>query len=393
MIIIENKKNCTGCYGCVNACPDKCITMKEDTEGFWYPEVDATHCMNCSLCTKVCPVLNKSEISNTPIFYACHNKNRDIRLESSSGGVFNLIAEQIIARNGIVFGARFDEKYQVIHDFTDKVEDLKCFRGSKYVQSRIGSIYRLVKQELNKGKHVLFSGTPCQVEGLMAYLGKEYENLLCVDFICHGVPSPKVWQKYIEYRRRNAENGIKSISFREKSKGWKHFCLEFVFESGEKYSRSHKYDLFMQAFLRNVSLRPSCYSCKFKSLHRISDITLADFWGIQHVYPDMDDDKGTSLVFANSAKGRAVFNEIKEYMTYKKVDIDKALPFNMYAVKSAVLNANRQHFFEKLDVMPFDKLVKKYCSDKFIVSIASHAKRLLKTILDKTGFLRLLKNK
>jgi len=192
MIRIEDKQICTGCYACLNICPEQCVSMNNDNEGFWYPVVDNERCIDCGLCVKVCPIINRVEYENKPITYACINNREDIRLESSSGGIFTLIAEQIIACGGIVFGARFDDNFNVIHDYVDTKEGLQKFRGSKYLQSRIGETFKEVEKQLEKGRKVLFSGTPCQIAGLKSFLDKPNDSLFTVDIICHGVPSPLV---------------------------------------------------------------------------------------------------------------------------------------------------------------------------------------------------------
>lgn len=243
MINIIDKKNCCGCNACVQHCPKSCITMQEDEEGFLYPIVDQEVCIDCGLCEKVCPVLNQGEERKPLQVYAANNTNEEIRMQSSSGGVFTLLAETIIQEGGVVFGARFNDDWEVIHDYTETQEGLATFRGSKYVQSRIGDSYCQAEQFLKKGRKVLFSGTPCQIAGLNLFLRKEYNNLLTVDFICHGVPSPGVWKSYLEElialqgNRKNSVlshskpiilNSIRDISrieFRNKRLGWKKYSF------------------------------------------------------------------------------------------------------------------------------------------------------------------------
>lgn len=203
MIDIIQKQDCCGCEACVQICPKGCMCMVEDTEGFLYPQVDKSVCVNCGLCEKVCPVIHQNK-SRTPLkVYAAKNMDEEVRLKSSSGGIFTLLAESVIKRGGVVFGAKFDDEWMVVHDYTDNIEGVAAFRGSKYVQSIIGNAYRKVEQFLKSGRMVLFTGTPCQIAGLKKYLRKEYKKLLAVDLVCHGVPSPKVWQMYLEETNRS----------------------------------------------------------------------------------------------------------------------------------------------------------------------------------------------
>lgn len=230
MINIIEKSKCNGCYACATACPKRCITMTVDEEGFWYPEIDTTSCVNCDACIKVCPI----ETSYTPLTkknitaYAAMHKEDFVRLNSSSGGIFSALATYVLEKGGVVFGAGLDEEFNVVHTYVENVEDLTVLRGSKYVQSKIGEAYKEAEIFLKKGKLVYFSGTPCQIEGLLAYLKRPYENLITQDLICHGVPSPKVWREYVDYRRAEA-NGAKprKIAFRAKNEGWKRYSVAF----------------------------------------------------------------------------------------------------------------------------------------------------------------------
>ncbi len=372
-------KNCSGCYACANICPKGCITMKTDKEGFWYPCIDKENCINCGLCERICPVLKEYKGNPKGKAYACINKNEEIRRQSSSGGVFTLIAENVISKGGVVFGAAFDEEFQVEHIAVEQTKDLEKLRGSKYLQSRIGDAYKQAKSFLESGRLVLFSGTPCQISGLKAYLGKEYDNLIMQDIICHGVPSPKVWKKYVDFREANAESRSKKIDFRNKGDGWQDYSVLFEFENGADYIKRSAKNSYMKAFLADLCLRPSCYNCHSKSLERESDITLADFWGIKGVLPDMDDNKGTSLILVNSEKGGMVFDEIKEDMMYKNVDIDVVSRCNPAVCKSVAYNKNRTKFMKEIFEKDFEKTVKKYNKTKYGKRLLLKVKRLVKS--------------
>lgn len=366
---LSNMKDCTGCHACTNICPKKCIFMKYDNEGFLYPIVDYNICIKCKRCVNVCPINNNIKSYNTPIAYACYNKDENIRLNSSSGGIFSLLAEKMIDRGGVVFGAVFNDNFEVEHKYIETKENIELLRGSKYVQSKIGTSYRQVKDFLESGREVLFSGTPCQIAGLKNYLVKAYSNLLTVDLICHGVPSPYVWQKYIKFRENKAGSEISKITFRNKKMGWKQYSVSFLFKNNTEYNKIYSNDLYMTAFLKNISLRPSCYNCRFKTLNRQSDITLADFWGVQNIFPEIDDDKGVSLIFINSQSGEKIYSEILDNIVYKEVDILDAVKYNSAAIKSPLPHINREKFINDINIYTFDKLVNKYCKDRISIKL------------------------
>lgn len=361
MINIEKKEKCCGCYGCYNICPKNAITMTSDSEGFEYPVVDKNKCINCGLCEKVCPSFNKKNVTSKKQAYAAYNLNYDVRNESSSGGIFSLLAEKILEKNGIVFGATFDSNFMVHHIAIKSVKDLEKLRTSKYVQSKIENTYRECKKELDNKKIVLFTGTPCQINGLYSYLQKNYENLYTQDIICHGVPSPKIWKKYLEYRRKTDKNQPLKINFRYKDDSWNLYKILLKYKD-TAYKIEHKNDLFMKTFLGNVGLRNSCYNCSFRGKNRISDITLADFWGIDNICPEMNDNKGTSLVVINSERGNELFNSLKDQIYCKNVNFEESIKYNTAMYESPRLNKNRSKFFEQLDNMEFDKLVEKYAT-------------------------------
>lgn len=377
------KSKCTGCHACANICPQKCISMAADNEGFLYPVINTELCINCGLCEKVCPIVNGKTAANEREVraYAAINKNEEIRLNSSSGGIFTLIAENVLDKDGVVFGAAFDKDFDVIHTYAKTKDKLEQFRGSKYVQSVIGKTYKQAKEFLEQGRTVLFTGTPCQIGGLYSYLGKDYANLITQDLICHGVPSPMVWRKYLEYREKISRVSARRISFRRKDCGWKKFSVSCEFTNDTEYLSELTEDPYMQAFLHNLCLRPSCYDCAFKTKHRQADITLADFWGIQYIAPEMDDDKGISLLIVNSEKGEQILEEFKNNLILQKVDLSEAIKYNSAMITSVSLPKNRTKFMSDIWHQSFDKTAKKYCKVKFIVKV----KNKLKSILKKFG--------
>ncbi|EGW41268.1 Coenzyme F420 hydrogenase/dehydrogenase, beta subunit C-terminal domain [Desulfosporosinus sp. OT] len=378
MINLTDKQCCCGCHACYNCCPQKCISMQSDVEGFWYPVVDLERCTDCGLCEKACPVLCKSTVDNHPLAYACINKDDKIRKQSSSGGVFTVIAESVIANHGVVFGAGFDEEFSVVHSWTDSIDSLGNFRGSKYVQSCIGDTYKQIRDFLKQGRQVLFSGTPCQVAGLRTYLGKDYEALICLDIVCHGVPSPLVWEKY---RSKMANNrAFKAISFRDKILGWRKYSISFEFREGEILTELGSENKYVQGFLKNLYLRPSCYNCSFKSINRQSDITLADFWGIENVLPNFDDDRGTSLILVNSGKGDVIFSSQADKVYCEKVNINLALLYNPSAIKSVDYNPKRSLFFKELGSTDISQLVERYTKVSFFRKVYVKGRTMLSRI-------------
>lgn len=307
MINIKEKQDCCGCSACVEKCPTNCILLQTDEEGFWYPQINISACIKCGLCEKVCPVSSSKDYQNLQECYAAKHNNENIRINSSSGGIFSLLAEKIINEGGVVFGAAFDNEWKVRHKHIENLDEIKFLRGSKYVQSQIGDSYKTAESFLKKGRKVLFTGTPCQISGLNLFLRKYYPNLLTMDFVCHGVPSPQIWEKYLKELQIKKEE-IKKISFRAKNTGWKKFSLTIEFLTSANKNKIHSSiyykNNYMRAFLYNVSLRPSCYFCPVKSGKSGSDITVADLWKMNEIIPEIqDDDKGYSLVIINTPKG------------------------------------------------------------------------------------------
>ena len=309
MIQIRKKENCCGCNACVQVCPVSCIRLYEDQEGFWYPKADEGSCINCGLCERVCPCLNIKPARNVKFTFAAKTNNEALRKQSSSGGLFSELAEWIIRQNGVVFGARFSKDWIIVHDYTDKIEELDSFRGSKYVQSQIGNSYKQAQTFLKQGRWVLFVGTSCQIAGLNLFLKKKYDRLIAVDVVCHGVPSPKVWNRYLEDLTGDQINKITDIQFRNKRTGWKKYSSVCKWNDVE-YQEVFAENLYMKGFFRDLYLRPSCYKCPSKMFAANSDLTLADYWGIQYLNPELDDDLGTGLVFVHTEKSLSILNDL-----------------------------------------------------------------------------------
>ena len=353
MLQITNKQDCCGCYACVQRCPKQCIRMESDEEGFEYPIIDKEQCINCGLCNKVCPQTNTS-YSKQPInIYAIKHPDQEIQLQSSSGGAFSLIAEWVIQKGGVVFGAIFDDNWNVIHGYTESISGLEKLRMSKYVQSKIGLSFIHTENFLKKGKIVMFVGTPCQIHGLKLFLRKDYENLITVDFVCHGVPSPKIWKIYLNKTAKT--NDIKQISFRNKKLGWENSSFVLQYKKQKSLSETLRKNPYLRGFIHDIYSRPCCYVCKNKSFKSGSDFTLADFWGIKNTYPNLYDKNGISCLTINTIHGMEIFPNMNIQGT--QVNYNKALQYNPSFEHSVKMHHFRKLFFKLIHYIPFNQLV------------------------------------
>lgn len=357
MIEIKDKHFCCGCSACASSCPTGCISLKEDKDGFRYPAVEESSCISCGKCESVCPVLSGTGINRqyTGDVYAMAHPDTGVRYDSSSGGAFSMLAEETIGKGGLVFGAAFNDEWDVVHVCASNKTELASLRGSKYVQSEMGNCFLSVKEAVCSGRQVLFSGTPCMIAGLRKYLRKDYDNLLLVDIVCHGVPSPKVWKTYLRSFGR-----ITKISFRDKSRGWKMFSMVV---DGEKKCVNEPFEKnpFMTLFLKNLCLRPSCYRCQFKAGKSGSDITIGDFWGIQNIRPDIDDDSGLSLVIPNTVAGKTALAGLDTEMTpipYEEA-IRRNRPFEISVPETADV-AKFWQMFHSSDEPDLARLAKRF---------------------------------
>ena len=362
MIKIEKEK-CCGCSACEQACPQNCIVMEMDQEGFFYPNVNHTRCIDCKICERVCPFL--SEHKNTefkPQIVGAKANDDKVRYWSSSGGIFTLIAEKIIDDGGVVFGAEMSEDCSYVrHVVVNDKENLYKLRGSKYIQSRINNTYSVIQTYLREGKRVLFTGTPCQISGLRLFLKKDYEDLFCVDIICHGVPSEKLWNSYLSHIERKYRKKIKSVAFRSKKYSWGNFGFNLSFDKKSVFKYSFE-DPFFRMFNSSYSMRPSCYECKSKGSRTLADMSIGDFWGIDKVFPDFNDDKGVSIVLVNTAKGKYLFEQIKDRMSLTDdfIEYDTAITYNPPIEFSIEKSSMRTSFYEDVLRLSFHELEKKY---------------------------------
>lgn len=324
--------------------------MQEDNKGFLYPIVNESECINCGLCERFCHEQHPYDERRPQKAYAVINRDEDIRMRSSSGGIFYLLAERTISEGGVVFGARFDEHWQVVIDYAETMEDVRAFMGSKYVQARMETALLDSKRFLREGRKVLFSGTPCQIASLHHFLGKSYDNLLTVDVVCHGVPSPKVWNLYLDEVMDAGRKAINDVQFRNKRNGWNRFKFTMTYNKEEQtvsLCSFHRENHYMRAFLSDMILRPSCHNCQAKNGRSHSDITIADFWGINIEMPEMDDDKGTGLVLVNTDKGYAAFDWNK--IIHKETEVTIVLRYNPAYHSSAIAHLKHEDFFVRID--------------------------------------------
>lgn len=343
-MLCEHKK-CTGCMACVQICAKNAIKMQKESDGFWYPVVNTEKCVNCGACTKACPMETEvSVLEDEPEVYAVWNKDEMVRESSSSGGVFRVLGKYIVNSGGAVYGAEWNKRFEVVHSRKDTVDSLKDLSGSKYVQSYIGDCYTEVKKDLQNGKGVLFSGTPCQIAGLRGYLGREYEQLVTCELVCHGVPSPGVFADYIKRMEESHSSKVCGMTFRNKA-AERSQNIKIDFENGAEYrTEDPMKDWYYRAFLAGVILRENCYDCHFVGVKRRADITLGDFWGLSDVEGKME---YPSLLWINSAKGRAVWEKIKDDFYVVQRPKEEAVAGNIHFRRSTPCHPKREAFFGK----------------------------------------------
>lgn len=347
MITLAHKKDCCGCTACLAVCPRQCIRMTTDEEGFAYPVTDTKSCIDCGLCEKVCPCLHPG-ISKEPVqSYASVHREEEIRLNSSSGGLFTALAEVTIRNGGVVFGARFDQDFNVIHDYTETLEGLSAFRGSKYVQSEMRDCFRQAEHFLKEGREVLFSGVSCQIAGLHAFLRREYQHLTTLDILCHGVASPEVWKSFLQpYIAAQQPLPLEQVTFRDKQNGWKRYdlCLRFA---GKELRFNRETNPYMTGYFANLYLRPACHDCPRRGFSAGSDLTLGDCWGIekQPPQPYCADDKGVSLVMVHTPKGAERMQQLDSSIQCTPIDYHTIERYNPAIHHRPAKNPKRAQFF------------------------------------------------
>ena len=387
--LFDNKENCCGCTACRNICQTSAIKMVEDQEGFLYPEIDRLLCIDCGLCRKVCPFLTNviiNERLQEPLVYAVKQKDNQVRMNSTSGGVYTEISNLTFKASGYVYGVKFDEEFKVVHSRAIDVEERNKFRGSKYVQSNLKNTFKQIQSDLNAGQGVLFTGTGCQVAGLRKFLEDtktDIDKLITNDIICHGTPSPLLWDDYLKFIQKN--RNLKAYTFRFKERGWHGYNVKVDFTDGKTKINTPDVKVFANFFGSDLALRPSCYHCKFTNLQRTSDIMIGDFWGIEKIMPEIDDGKGISLVLINTLKGKKVFEEIKDNLDVWESNTQECLQPNL--IRPTRRPQRRDQFWEDYYYKGFEFIAKKYGGYNF----KSIAKKSIKIALMRAGLLKHLR--
>ena len=383
----KDSTKCYGCRACEKICPQKAISFRPDEEGFLYPVLSEALCVNCGLCEKVCPYDNTFSGVEPCSVYAIQHKKEDILLNSSSGGAFSLIADYVIEKGGAVCGCVFDEEFRAVHIVTEDETVIEKMRGSKYVQSDTADAFTEIKSRLEKGQAVLFTGTPCQVDGLKRYLIKDYENLITIDLICHGVPSPLLLREYIK-TVEDKKGTITDIKFRDKkSNGWRSEGT-ITCEKGannKKYVispfRDSYYNLY---YVRNNVSRMSCYCCKYATQKRVGDFTIGDYWNIPDVVPELDYEKGVSVVLANNQKAQDIIREIKDSVVIYETELVAAVRGNGNLSRPSEMPDSRKNIYKKILKNGFEKTAKEECKFSYVVPfIKRHTPKGIKKYLKK----------
>lgn len=370
-LINGNKEECFGCRACEQICPKRCIQMIEDSEGFLYPSIIKSECIKCNLCIKVCPKNINKEINNSEIkSYVAWNKNLRVRKESSSGGIFSLLANNVLDKNGIVSGATLDNNMNVKHIIISSDKEIYKLRGSKYVQSDLGEIYSEIKEKLENGKIVLFSGTPCQVAGLKSFLSLfkkvDLKRLYLVDILCHGVPSSKIFNKYIKFIEK--DNKSKVVDFKFRSKNFNGWSLSVIYEKNKKLNRKKIIPMlspYYYGFQINILHRPSCYKCDYCTYDREGDITLGDYWGVKKFHSNIKSRLGVSAVIVNTQKGENIFDEISQYIEFEKSKIEYIGEYNKNLIESSEKHILRDELYQNIDQLSFEEICEKYLNPKY----------------------------
>lgn len=357
--LLADRTRCTGCSACAARCPQDAIALVRDKEGFAFPEVDREKCVRCGICTRTCPMLQKRETKPLPAAFAAWNREADVRRDSTSGGAFSALADYVLEGGGVVFGAALDLRQHLRHIACFRKEDLWRLRGAKYVQSDLEGVFREVKKCLET-RQVLFSGTPCQVDGLYRYLGSRPENLTTCDLVCHGVPSPGVWEDMARYIEKKRGRALQTVRFRNKVEGWKNSHFTAVYDDGTVDTHPLFETEYGRAFGRALFLRNCCYHCPYASLNRPGDFTLGDLWGLRPDELPEQQQKGVSLLLVNTPHGSYVFDQLP--LSRQPFPVERAIAGNPRLASPTAQPADRAAFFAAYALEPFDQVARRFCA-------------------------------
>lgn len=374
--LYKSEKFCCGCSACAAVCPKDAISMA-DNNGFFYPQVDPNKCVDCKLCEKVCDFKSDKPTNSNIIKAFAAKADVDIRMLSSSGGVFTVLSDWVLAQSGVVYGAVYDEAMRVCHVRADSAEGRNKMRGSKYIQSSLTGVYRSVLDDLKNDKTVLFVGVPCQVGALKSFLGCDYSNLYTVDLICHGVPSNKVWKQFVAYINQRYRRTLVDYSFRNKDVSWRRYSPKLTFSDGTVIGDNNITSSFIELFRYDVSLRPSCAQCRYASAHREGDFTMGDFWGIENVRPEMDDNKGVSALMINSAKADQLLGQLEGNLELYECSVANIMARQPNMSRPSKPSVKAAEFQKDLDTLPFEKVLKKYTRVGFKRRVIDFMKKIL----------------
>lgn len=380
---------CTGCRTCEKVCPKFCISMKEDSEGFLAPFIDNEQCVNCGLCKSKCPQNKTEQQAFQKSVYAAKAKSETVLMNSSSGGIFYVFAKHIIEKGGVVFGAAYRDDFSVEHIKAETLDEIKPLQGSKYVQSNTADTYVECETYLKSGRFVLYTGTPCQIAGLKSYLKNSYDNLLTIEIICHGVPSGKLFKKYINHISDKMKSPVVEYNFRSKSKnGW---GLEYYVKYANNYSNVSicDNDSYYSRFLKGSTYRESCYECKYANENRVADLTIGDYWGIEKFHPDFYDKNGVSVIIVNSDVGDGYFNAVSDEIEYISSTYENAAYANKNLLEPTKRPSERDYIYKEIDNLPSKEYFAKY----YRIPFKTRLKKVIKAILPNKAIIILKKLK
>lgn len=392
MKLFEYEKDCCGCTACESICPKHAIYLKKNIEGFLYPFIDRSLCVDCGLCKKVCDFQSRNNtievMCGYPQAWAVKHKKKEVIQCSTSGGAFTAISDYVLRNSGVVYGAILDDDFDVKHSRAVSESERNAFRGSKYVQSDLEDIFASVKQDLEKGRMVLFTGTPCQCSGLKSFLQnakQSTERLILCDIVCHGTPSPLLWRKHIESIKKRYKKPLIDYQFRAKINGWHNHTEVALFKDGKSLYASSFIQKHKNLFYSHLTLRESCYNCKYTTTYRNTDITIADFWGIEKIFPDWDDDTGISLILVNNKKGSIVFDGIQTDLECRKVELKDCLQPQLQHPASRP--DGRDKFWQEYYQHGYDYVIHRYTNCNF----KDNSYEFTTNVLRRTGLMKIVK--